>query len=62
VSWFHGWTIVITGASSGFGKGVALKLAGQDLNLVLAARGEAARAVLTRCRRGDGIGYGVGVR
>lgn len=33
-------TIVITGASSGFGKGVAQVLAGQDYNLVLAARRE----------------------
>ncbi|AWB46490.1 oxidoreductase [Paenibacillus sp. CAA11] len=31
-------TVVITGASSGFGKGVALKLARQGFNLVLAAR------------------------
>lgn len=33
-------TIVITGASSGFGKGVAKRLAAQEYNLVLAARRE----------------------
>lgn len=33
-------TIVITGASSGFGKGVARTLAARDCNLVLAARRE----------------------
>jgi len=33
-----GRTVVITGASSGFGRGVALRLAAQDWNLVLAAR------------------------
>lgn len=31
-------TVVITGASSGFGRGVALRLAAQGFNLVLAAR------------------------
>ena len=31
-------TVVITGASSGFGRGVALSLAQQGYNLVLAAR------------------------
>lgn len=34
----EGMTIVITGASSGFGKGVARELAAQGANLVLAAR------------------------
>ncbi|MDN7245139.1 SDR family NAD(P)-dependent oxidoreductase [Planococcus shenhongbingii] len=34
----QGLTIVITGASSGFGKGVAQKLAAQGANVVLAAR------------------------
>ncbi len=33
-----GKTFVITGASSGFGRGVALALAGQGANVVLAAR------------------------
>lgn len=33
-----GLTVVITGASSGFGKGVALKLGAQGANVVLAAR------------------------
>jgi len=35
-----GKTIVITGASSGFGKGIALKLAASGANVVLAARRE----------------------
>lgn len=34
----QGQTIVITGASSGFGRGTALRLAAQGANLVLAAR------------------------
>lgn len=34
----HGATIVIVGASSGFGRGAALKLAAQGANIVLAAR------------------------
>ncbi|MFP7288266.1 SDR family NAD(P)-dependent oxidoreductase [Shouchella clausii] len=34
----RGKTVVVTGASSGFGKGVALKLAAQGANVVLAAR------------------------
>lgn len=33
-----GKTVVVTGASSGFGRGVALKLAGHRANVVLAAR------------------------
>jgi short-subunit dehydrogenase len=33
-----GQTVVITGASSGFGRGIALRLAGRGANLVLAAR------------------------
>jgi NADP-dependent 3-hydroxy acid dehydrogenase YdfG len=33
-----GKTCVITGASSGFGRGVALKLAAMKANVVLAAR------------------------
>ena len=33
-----GRTYVVTGASSGFGRGVALKLAGYGANVVLAAR------------------------
>jgi 5,10-methylene-tetrahydrofolate dehydrogenase/methenyl tetrahydrofolate cyclohydrolase len=33
-----GKTFVITGASSGFGRGVAIKLASQGANVVLAAR------------------------
>jgi hypothetical protein len=36
--WLAGRTYVVTGASSGFGRGVALKLAGHGSNVVLAAR------------------------
>jgi short-subunit dehydrogenase len=36
--WLVGRTYVVTGASSGFGRGVALKLAGYGSNVVLAAR------------------------
>jgi short-subunit dehydrogenase len=36
--WLIGRTYVVTGASSGFGRGVALKLAGYGSNVVLAAR------------------------
>jgi len=36
--WLVGRTYVVTGASSGFGRGVALKLASYGSNVVLAAR------------------------
>jgi short-subunit dehydrogenase len=36
--WLAGRTYVVTGASSGFGRGVALKLASHGSNIVLAAR------------------------
>ncbi len=36
--WIAGRTYVITGASSGFGRGVAMELAAQHANVVLAAR------------------------
>jgi short-subunit dehydrogenase len=36
--WLVGRTYVVTGASSGFGRGVALKLASQGSNVILAAR------------------------
>src|SRR5215213_11306377 len=36
--WLVGRTFVVTGASSGFGRGVALKLASYGANVVLAAR------------------------
>lgn len=43
-------TVVITGVTSGFGKGVALKLAEGDFNLVLAARrGEALEQTAAEC-------------
>jgi short-subunit dehydrogenase len=37
---FKGKTFIVTGASSGLGEALALKLAGQDINLVLFSRNE----------------------
>src|SRR5689334_17208483 len=55
-------TVVITGASSGFGRGVALSLAQQGCNLILAARRsrlldqlaeECGNAIAVTCDVGD---------
>src|SRR5690606_12496647 len=50
----HPRTIVITGASSGFGRGLAQRLAERGDNLVLVARRKALLEELTR-DRGDAI-------
>lgn len=48
---FEGKVIVITGASSGFGKGAALEFARQGANAVLAARRNQAHDDLAqRCK------------
>jgi short-subunit dehydrogenase len=50
-----GRTFVVTGASSGFGRGVALKLAGYGANVVLAARRtEVLKDVAAEVRRAGG--------
>jgi short-subunit dehydrogenase len=41
-------TVVVTGASSGFGRGIALALAGHDANVVVAARNTGALEQLAR--------------
>ena len=38
MSRYRGKVVVVTGASSGFGKGTALELAGRGASVVLAAR------------------------
>jgi short-subunit dehydrogenase len=51
-----GKTFVVTGASSGLGRGVALKLAEQGANVVLAARGaDALNAAAEEVRRRGGV-------
>src|SRR3954454_4913442 len=49
-----GKTYVITGASSGFGRGVALKLASMKANVVLAARRTAVREQVAQEARSAG--------
>lgn len=52
---FTGKVIVITGASSGFGKGAALRFAGEGASLVLAARrGELLEEVAAECNGAGG--------
>lgn len=54
-SYFNGKTIVITGASSGIGKGTALKFAGAGANVVLAARrGELLEELAVECQAAGG--------
>lgn len=53
--WLAGRTYVVTGASSGFGRGVALKLASNGSNVVLAARRtEVLKEVATEVRAAGG--------
>ena len=55
-----GKVIVITGASSGFGKGTALKLAGQGASVVLAARRETLLEEIAReCEAAGGAALAV---
>lgn len=54
-------TVVITGASSGFGRGVALRLAQQGFNLVLAARrGQLLDSLAEECGNAIAVGTDVG--
>lgn len=53
---FHENVVVITGASSGIGRAVALELAAQDAWLVLAARREGKlQEVATQCEKRGGV-------
>lgn len=54
-SYYRGIVVVLTGASSGFGKGTALELARRGAFLVLAARSyEALRALAVECESAGG--------
>lgn len=56
-----GQTVVLTGASSGFGRGVALRLAEQGWNLVLAARrSEALKSLADECGNAIAVTTDVG--
>ena len=53
--YFNGKTVLITGASSGIGKGAALKFAGAGANVVLAARrGELLEELAQQCQAAGG--------
>ena len=57
---FQGKTVVITGASSGIGKAIALTLAQEGMNLVLAARREAVlQEVASECEAMGGVAIAV---